>query len=274
MPAIKSSVTSTGLAKPPLWQIPNGAGVDAIALKQKSEILKLRLTEIAQLPGVIKIANSLSAEDVLLLHHWLKQLTYQTRAEIFVLETGRLPPATLTYITTLENYFACQFRLVRGDATAIARYVEQYGLNGFYDSLAARKACCHVRKVLPLQTILAGASAWLTGQRQGQSVTRGQLSFQEKDDNFGLIKFNPIFDWQEAEVFAYLKTHAVPLHPLYAKGYASIGCDPCSRAIKATESIRAGRWWWEAEQNKECGLHSQNNIAELNSKPNAKGKVS
>ena len=124
-----------------------------------------------------------------------------------------------------------------------------------YESIELRKQCCYIRKVEPLNRALAAAPAWLTGQRRSQSVTRGDLPFEETDHARGIAKFNPIFDWQDDDVWAYAQTADLPLNALYNQGYPSIGCEPCTRPVKWDEDIRAGRWWWESKDSKECGLH-------------------
>ena len=137
----------------------------------------------------------------------------------------------------------------------MAGYVAAYGLNGFYDSVDLRKSCCQIRKVEPLGRALNGKRAWLTGQRRSQSTTRSELAVQEHDAAHGLEKFNPLADWSEADVWHYLRQHQVPYNALHDQGYPSIGCAPCTRAVQPGEDIRAGRWWWETPESKECGLH-------------------
>ena len=137
-------------------------------------------------------------------------------------------------------------------------YLKKNGLNAFYDSVDLRKSCCGIRKVEPLNRALSHADAWMTGQRREQAVTRAELPFEETDESRGIPKFNPLADWTEAEVWAYLSRHNVPVNALHEKGYPSIGCEPCTRAVKAGEDVRAGRWWWENRDTKECGLHEGN----------------
>ncbi|MGI9462047.1 MAG: phosphoadenylyl-sulfate reductase [Alphaproteobacteria bacterium] len=235
-----------------LWQKPI-----AVVSDKKIDELSARLDTIAKKSGIKKIANSLSAEDMLLLHHWHLELKL-SGGDFFMLETGRLHQATLDYLYLVEKHYSVVIEKIIPNEMDVKQMVAEYGLNGFYDSIEARKACCGVRKVSPLRRILSHADLWVTGQRQGQGITRGTIEFQENDIGFGLEKYNPLFDWHEGEVFAYIKKYAVPLHPLYDKGYASIGCEPCSRAIKAEEDIRAGRWWWEYATNKECGINQIN----------------
>ncbi|MDI9313773.1 MAG: phosphoadenylyl-sulfate reductase [Hydrotalea sp.] len=239
-------------AKHFLWQKPSGH-----IAAEKIKTLGARLQQIANQPGIKKIANSLSAEDMVILHHWVAVATL-SGADFFMLETGRLPTETHDYLTRVEQKYNLTIEKILPTRDEVDKMIADHGLNGFYDSLAARKACCGVRKVAPLRRALDGAALWVTGQRQGQGVTRDSIPFQELDTSFHLQKYNPLFDWSEGEVFAYLAQHDVPLHPLYDRGYASIGCDPCSRAIKATEDVRAGRWWWEDAANKECGINEVN----------------
>jgi phosphoadenosine phosphosulfate reductase len=137
----------------------------------------------------------------------------------------------------------------------VAAYVQQNGLNAFYDSVEMRKECCRIRKVEPLNRALAGNKAWVTGQRRSQSTTRAALDVQEDDAAHGMTKFNPLADWSEDDVWHYIRSNSVPYNPLHDKGYPSIGCEPCTRAIQPGEDVRAGRWWWENPESKECGLH-------------------
>ena len=134
-------------------------------------------------------------------------------------------------------------------------YVSSHGANGFYASVALRKACCHVRKVEPLRRALSGKKAWITGVRREQSTTRSAVDIEAFDTANGLMKFNPLADWSNAQVWEYLRAYQVPYNALHDRHYPSIGCAPCTRAIAAGEDIRSGRWWWEGAQNKECGLH-------------------
>jgi phosphoadenosine phosphosulfate reductase len=140
-------------------------------------------------------------------------------------------------------------------AEAVEQYVRISGINAFYDSLTERQNCCGIRKVEPLSRLLAGRDAWVTGLRRAQSNARAQLSLRSTDTDHGLAKFNPLIEWSEDDVWRYLRDHDVPTHALHAQGYPSIGCAPCTRAVAPGEDSRAGRWWWEADAQKECGLH-------------------
>ena len=145
--------------------------------------------------------------------------------------------------------------LYRPQPEAVDAYVAQNGLNAFYDSVEMRRECCRVRKVEPLGRALAGNKAWVTGQRRAQSSTRAELHVQEDDPAHGMVKFNPLADWSEQDVWNYIRDHGVPYNALHDQGYPSIGCAPCTRAIEPGEDVRAGRWWWENPDSKECGLH-------------------
>ena len=144
------------------------------------------------------------------------------------------------------------------EANALVDFIATHGLNGFYESLEARKACCGVRKLEPLARALSGYDAWITGQRREQSLTRDHLAEREHDAAHDLIKHNPLAAWNWADILAYAEHFEVPLNPLHARGYVSIGCDPCTRAIRPGEHARDGRWWWENADTKECGLHQNN----------------
>ncbi|MDU5801510.1 MAG: phosphoadenylyl-sulfate reductase, partial [Haemophilus parainfluenzae] len=140
-------------------------------------------------------------------------------------------------------------------ADEVIRYEEEKGKFAFYESVELRRECCHIRKIEPLNRAIQGADAWLTGQRREQSATRTALPFAEQDQSRGIDKYNPIFDWSETDVWAYILANNVPYNELYHQGFPSIGCEPCTRQVKQGEDIRAGRWWWESKDSKECGLH-------------------
>jgi len=174
---------------------------------------------------------------------------------IVTLETGRLFAETLALIEATEKRFGIAIERFRPDEAKLAAYVERYGLNGFYDSVEARHACCGVRKLEPLARALDGADLWITGLRRGQSNARSDAPFVEHDGSRGLIKANPLADWTMDDIDAFVAANTIPVNPLHARGYPSIGCEPCTRAVKPGEDERAGRWWWESDQKRECGLH-------------------
>ena len=197
-------------------------------------------------------ASSLAAEDMVLTDLILKAKLPIT---IFSLETGRLHAETLAMLDKVKETYGYQIALYRPQPEAVEAYVAQNGLNAFYDSVDMRKECCRIRKVEPLGRALAGNQAWITGQRRAQSATRTSLMIEEDDPAHFMTKFNPLADWSEEDVWNYLRENKVPYNALHDKGYPSIGCEPCTRAIEPGEDVRAGRWWWENPESKECGLH-------------------
>ncbi|MBB5017681.1 phosphoadenosine phosphosulfate reductase [Chitinivorax tropicus] len=198
-------------------------------------------------------ANSLGAEDMVLTDLIAKS---GAAIETFSLDTGRLPAETYALMQeTKAAYPALPIKLYFPQTALVEEYVNQHGINGFYDSVELRKACCHARKIEPLQRALSGKKAWITGLRRQQSTTRTDLPEHEFDHDNGLEKFNPLVEWTEKEVWEYIRAQQIPYNALHDKHYPSIGCAPCTRAIAVGEDIRAGRWWWEDPANKECGLH-------------------
>ena len=197
-------------------------------------------------------ASSLAAEDMVLTDLILKA---KLPIAIFSLETGRLHAETLSMVERVKETYGYDIALYRPQPKAVERYVADHGLNAFYDSVEMRKECCRIRKVEPLGRALAGKRAWITGQRRAQSSTRAELAVQEDDPAHGMQKFNPLADWSEQDVWDYLRGNNVPYNALHDRGYPSIGCEPCTRAIQPGEDVRAGRWWWENPESKECGLH-------------------
>ncbi|MDP3843424.1 MAG: phosphoadenylyl-sulfate reductase [Oxalobacteraceae bacterium] len=197
-------------------------------------------------------ASSLAAEDMVLTDLILKA---KLPIDIFTLETGRLHAETLNVIDRIKETYGYDVALYRPEPAAVDAYVQQNGLDAFYDSIDLRKECCRIRKIEPLGRALAGNKAWITGQRRAQSTTRAALDIQEDDPAHGMSKFNPLADWSEQDVWDYIRSNNVPYNSLHDKGYPSIGCEPCTRAIAPGEDVRAGRWWWENPDTKECGLH-------------------
>ena len=225
------------------------AAVDA-KVKGVRALLKKIATDHA--PAVF--ANSLGAEDMVLTDLILRD---SLDIEIFSLDTGRLPLETYDLIAKVQQHYGRKLTLYYPRHDLAETYARAHGINAFYESVELRKGCCHVRKVEPLQRALSGKKAWITGLRARQSTTRDGLPVQSFDASNGLEKFNPLADWREKEVWAYIKRHRVPYNALHDKFYPSIGCAPCTRAISVGEDIRAGRWWWESPESKECGLHVQ-----------------
>jgi phosphoadenosine phosphosulfate reductase len=197
-------------------------------------------------------ASSLAAEDMVLTDLILRA---KLPIGVFTLQTGRLHAETLSMIDRIRETYGYEVAQYKPEPQAVEAYVNQNGLNAFYDSVDLRKECCRIRKVEPLKRALEGKKAWITGQRRAQSTTRAELHVQERDEGHGLEKFNPLADWSETDVWRYIRDNGVPYNPLHDKGYPSIGCEPCTRAIQPGEDVRAGRWWWENPESKECGLH-------------------
>lgn len=222
---------------------------------QKWQALVDTLARISARHPDAVFASSLAAEDMVLTH-----AIFEARLpiEVFTLDTGRLHPQTLAMIGRIEQRYGTAPRVVRPDPDAVQEHVAQYGEFAFYESIELRKACCGIRKVEPLRRTLAGRSAWLTGQHRDQSVTRAELAEAEYDKVFGLQKYNPLASWTDAQVWAVIRAYGIPYNPLHDQGYPSIGCDPCTRAVRPGEHPRAGRWWWEQASSKECGLHQAN----------------
>jgi phosphoadenosine phosphosulfate reductase len=197
-------------------------------------------------------ASSLAAEDMVLTDLILKA---GLPIGIFSLETDRLHKETLEVLDKIRAHYGIEVALFRPQPELVEEYVGKNGLNAFYDSVEMRKECCRVRKVEPLGRALNGKKAWITGQRRAQSTTRSELAVQEDDAAHGMAKFNPLADWSEQDVWQYIRDNNVPYNSLHERGYPSIGCEPCTRAIQPGEDVRAGRWWWENPESKECGLH-------------------
>ena len=204
--------------------------------------------------GPIAFSTSLGLEDQAVLHglHIGK-----LNIDVFTLDTGRHFAETLETIAESERKYRRSIRLIAPDAKAVEVLTARDGVLGFRHSIAARKACCEVRKVAPLRRSLLGAAGWLTGLRRGQAAGRAAVPFAAWEAGLGLIKLNPIADWSDKVLADYIRAHDIPVNSLHAHGYPSIGCQPCTRAIRPGEDIRAGRWWWENEDGKECGLHNR-----------------
>ena len=200
----------------------------------------------------VALASSFGAEDQVLTD-LLTQLT--DRPHVFTLDTGRLPQETHDLIDATRARYSLSIEVLVPDHLPVEELVAQHGMNSFLHSVASRKACCHVRKVLPLRRKLSQLRAWITGLRRQQSLTRAEVAAVEWDDANGLIKFNPLADWTDGQVWDYIRRHNVPYNALHDRGYPSIGCAPCTRAVAPGEDLRAGRWWWESPEHKECGLH-------------------
>jgi phosphoadenosine phosphosulfate reductase len=222
------------------------------ALKDRIPELERLLVRVALEHAPAALASSLSAEDMVITDAILR---HKLAIEIFTLDTERLHADTLNVITAIRARYRHDVRVFRPDPEAVAEYVLKFGRDAFYESTELRKSCCHIRKIEPLNRALEGKEAWITGQRRDQAVTRSELKVQEYDAARGMVKFNPLADWSGDEVWAYIRAFNVPYNALYDHGYRSIGCAPCTRPNVAGEDVRAGRWWWEKSDARECGLH-------------------
>ena len=204
-------------------------------------------------PNKVVFSTSFGMEDQVITHFILKN---KLPIRIFTLDTGRLFYETYTTWENTNMQYNTKIIPYYPDAFSIENYVKTKGINAFYDSVDLRKECCHIRKVEPLKRALAGNKVWITGLRSEQSPNREKMPIIEWDEGNNIIKFHPILHWKTTEVLDFLHKNGVPYNPLHDKGFISIGCAPCTRAIQEGEDFRAGRWWWEDKSKKECGLHS------------------
>lgn len=220
-------------------------------LAGKTSELISYLKQVATTQSPTTFACSFGAEDMVLLDAIAK---HARAIEVFTLDTGRLPEETQALLEVVRDRYPIAIRTYFPEAATVQSWVEQNGPNAFYKSVAQRQQCCGIRKVEPLRRALHGKKSWITGLRREQSQARQTLELETWDDANGLIKINPLLEWSNEEVWRYIRANDVPYNALHDRGYPSIGCAPCTRAIQPGEDIRAGRWWWEASS-KECGLH-------------------
>ena len=202
----------------------------------------------------IALASSLGVEDQVLTDLILK---ISSLARIFTLDTGRLPQETYALISKTMQHYHMHYQIYVPQTTALEWMESKFGPDLFYESREYRKCCCRIRKVEPLQRALKGLMIWITGLRREQGMTRTGIQMIEWDEVNQLMKINPLAGWTNLQVWQYIKENDVPYNALYDQGYSSIGCAPCTRAIQSGEDLRAGRWWWEEPEHKECGLHYQ-----------------
>lgn len=202
--------------------------------------------------GKIALSTSLGLEDQVLTQ-MVAEVDPSTR--VFTLDTGRLFPEAYDLMDRTSKKYKINLEVFFPNAREIESMVAQKGINLFYDSIENRKLCCRLRKLVPLARAMQGLDAWITGLRREQSVTRENMQVVEWDASNNMLKINPLIDWTEEQTWDYIKEHKIPVNPLHKKGFASIGCQPCTRAIEPGEDVRAGRWWWENPETKECGLH-------------------
>lgn len=202
----------------------------------------------------IALSSSLGLEDQVLTDMVCK---IRRSTKIFTLDTGRLFPETYSLIDRTNMRYGIKIAVYFPEHEAVERLVSECGMNCFYESVELRKRCCRVRKLEPLGRAFEGLDVWICGLRREQSVTRESMQLVEWDEAHGLVKLNPLIGWHESEVWDYIRRNSVPYNKLHDKGFPSIGCQPCTRAVAEGEDIRAGRWWWESPDHRECGLHKQ-----------------
>lgn len=225
-------------------------GADPVPVDKVAASVSLLRDSISRF-GRVVYSSSLGAEAVM-----LTDLIYTNDLpiDIFTVDTGRLPEATIELIERTERRYGRSIRVVYPESQALQNYVADNGINGFYRGLEQRQRCCYVRKVEPFRRAIAGYSAWVTGVRHEQSETRAGTTAIEMDHRYGIFMISPLLNWTKKEIWAYVRAHDLPYNPMHDHGYPSIGCAPCTRAIEPGESERAGRWWWESSESRECGL--------------------
>ncbi|MEP7320269.1 MAG: phosphoadenylyl-sulfate reductase [Saprospiraceae bacterium] len=221
-------------------------------LEEETDLVTLLRTLDTRYPHAVTLSTSFSEEDQVLFHLIAES---KSGIETFTLDTGRLFPETYsTWSRTLEKYKR-PIKSYHPQENSLAQFIEVHGPNSFYESVDNRKQCCFIRKVEPLQRALAGKKIWITGIRASHSPDRSHMPMVEWDEQHQVIKVHPLLQWGTEELKSFIRSHDIPYNPLHDKGFVSIGCAPCTRAINPGEDFRAGRWWWENKENKECGLH-------------------
>jgi len=222
---------------------------DRFAKAAPQEVLEYFTGEFG---AYICLSSSMGAEDQVLTD-MLVNINPDIR--IFTLDTGRLFPETLNLIHETRKQYKANLEVFFPDYKLVQKMIKEKGINLFYESIENRKLCCDIRKMEPLKRALDGMQAWITGIRKDQTLNRFNTNLAEWDESNGLVKINPLYRWSEKMVWDYIHDHHVPYNELHDKGFPSIGCQPCTRAITPGEDNRAGRWWWEEQGHKECGLH-------------------
>lgn len=220
---------------------------------EKSSAVSLLQWALQTFGEKLTVSSSFGAEDVVIIDILTK---FEPKIRIFTLDTGRLNEETYQVMDEVRKKYGIQIQSYFPDSDSVENLERVKGFYSFRESVDNRKECCQLRKVEPLLRALQGMEAWITGLRRSQAVTRTDIQKIENDDAHpGLVKINPLADWSEKDVWGYIKKNAVPYNRLHDLGYRSIGCAPCTRAVKPDEDVRAGRWWWENTEQKECGIH-------------------
>jgi len=231
-------------------------------MKVRLEELKRELEQLQPVEGLSRISkefsdsskfsSALGMEDQIITY-WIGR--ENLAIQIFTLDTGRMFQEAYDLLDLTVKKYKVNIKVLFPDSSKVEQMVSGKGINSFYDSMENRKECCHIRKVEPLNRALQNTKIWITGIRADQSINRKRMEMVEWDENYHVIKYNPLMNWRLEEVENYIKANHIPINALHNKGYASIGCAPCTRAIVLGEDVRAGRWWWENSA-KECGLHA------------------
>jgi phosphoadenosine phosphosulfate reductase len=231
------------------------------SMLQKTKVLDLDevLIDLArEFPGEVTFSTSFSYEDQVITH---KILTNKLPITIFTLDTGRLFPETYSVWSATNEKYNTNIKAYYPDHSLLENFVAVRGPNSFYESVENRKGCCYIRKVEPLKRALKNNAVWITGLRAEHSADRHDMPQVEWDETNQVIKYHPILHWTTEEVKQYINQNNIPYNPLHDRGFVSIGCAPCTRAIRPGEDFRAGRWWWEDNTKKECGLHVHEQIS-------------
>jgi phosphoadenosine phosphosulfate reductase len=245
---------------PPIETAPDLSALSAVGERLDGAFGGLGLEERlalarAAIPGRLVFTTSFGLEDQAISHAIFAR---DLAIDIVTFDTGRLFPETHQVWAETEQRYGRRIRALLPERRAVEAWIAEHGIDGFRSSVAARQGCCGLRKVEPLGRALQGAAAWVTGVRAEQSADRAMMRFAVIESQHRLLKLNPLLDWTRDRVAAYVSDQAVPYNSLHDRGFLSIGCAPCTRALAPGEPERAGRWWWEQEEKKECGLHSPN----------------
>lgn len=229
--------------------------IDSLNIKYADASAQELLQSFMSQYGVrLALSSSLSIEDQTLTDMMLR---IDPQANIFTLDTGRLFPETYELIDRTNEHYKVKLKVYCPQTEALQQFVATEGINPFYESIEKRHACCEVRKLEPLRRAFRDLDVWVCGLRSAQSVTRSDMRLIEWDERHGLLKINPLIHWTEQQVWDYIRENRVPYNRLHDKGFPSIGCEPCTRAVRRIDDVRAGRWWWESPDHRECGLHSR-----------------
>jgi phosphoadenosine phosphosulfate reductase len=228
------------------------AQLSALELETKAAAVRELLAATVREHGKVVYANSLGAEAMVLTDIIFTDVP---GIDVVSIDTGRLPEETYELLEKIQRRYKKPIRVLYPDGAAVEQLVSTQGINAFFHSQEARLACCNVRKIVPFKRVIQGYAAWVTGVRREQSKTRSEGQSIEWDAQHGLQKISPLLDWTEEQIWAYIRARKLPYNSLHDKQYPSIGCAPCTRAVLPGEDNRAGRWWWENAESRECGLH-------------------